>query len=94
MKYSIPFFGEQHNEIVEQILSSKPIDDILTYNTMYKMIIAESFKRCIVIIDNTWFVWLRDVQFNYRDGKVLLPYFPLIQLFHIDRTLELKLLLI
>lgn len=70
----IPFFGKEHNNIVEEIRSMS-IDEHVKYGTMTELIDCELAKNVVVVIDNQWFSWLRDIQFNYRDRSAYLPYY-------------------
>lgn len=80
----IPYFGENHNSILKKIETTQ-ITSVLKYDCMYNMIMTEAPKKTVVIIDNQWFTWLRDIQFNYRDGVCSLPYFTY-ELYDMDKT--------
>ena len=82
MIQGIPFFGEQHNSIMKEILEAD-VNEHIKYETMTDLICSEVQKHTVVVIDNEWFSWLHDVQFNYRDSKVYLPYYTY-ELFDIE----------
>lgn len=74
--YGIPYFGvdtiEKENSLIK--ISEK---DIRTreYSQLYNFIQENINKKALVIIDNQWFAWLNDVEFNYRDKTVSIPYY-------------------
>ena len=70
----IPYFGEEHNTIFKNIFETECTEH-KQYTDMYDLILSESAKRTVVIIDNQWLTWLRDIQFNYRDNICVLPYY-------------------
>jgi hypothetical protein len=75
----IPYFGENTQELYEDILSKENLDKKKfinkSYNSMYDFIISNIDKRIIVIINNKWLTWLNDIVFNYRDKLCYIPYF-------------------
>lgn len=74
----IPYFGEQTQEIAEDIIkelnNSTQIKEI-QYNSLYELIMLNINSRVLVIIDNKWFSWLNDIKFNYRDKECYIPYY-------------------
>lgn len=74
MIQGIPFFGEDHVNIVKSILS-RPSERHIKYDTVFELVHDETIKHAVVIIDNKWFTWLHDIVFNYRDGNAFLPYY-------------------
>lgn len=74
--YGIPYFGEQTLEI-ENKLRETDKTDIQTreYAQLYNLIQENINKKALVIIDNQWFTWLNDIEFNYRDKTASIPYY-------------------
>lgn len=70
----IPYFGDQTQRIVEQIHQSEIVNTI-EYKDVYTLIISNITDPLVVIIDNQWITWLNDIEFNYRDKKIILPYY-------------------
>ena len=70
----IPYFGENNNEIIDEILSS-PIDTETTANSLYDFVIDNIENPIVIIIDDKWLTWLNDIQFNYRDKTCYIPYY-------------------
>lgn len=70
----IPYFGENNNEIIDEILSS-PIDTETTANSLYNFVIDNIENPIVIIIDDKWLTWLNDIRFNYRDKACYIPYY-------------------
>lgn len=70
----IPYFGEDTYNIINNIQKAQISADKV-YPTVYEMIKQEAFKQTVVVIDNCWLTWLRDIRFNYRDREAKLPYY-------------------
>lgn len=71
----IPYFGENHNEIYDSIINSECTSSKKKYNTLYDLIDDLAYRHVVVIIENKWVTWLRDIVFNYRDKECYLPYY-------------------
>ena len=75
----IPYFGEETQQINEQIdridfKSARVVDKI----ALADFVMDNIDKNIIVVIDDNngrWLTWLNDIQFNYRDRICNLPYF-------------------
>lgn len=74
MIQGIPYFGDNTQELYEQILNSN-IQSKKEYKSLYEMIETNINKHIVVIIDNKWLTWLNDIVFNYRDKKCYIPYY-------------------
>lgn len=74
--YGIPYFGVDTIE-KEKNLFKISEKDIQTreYSQLYNLIQENINKKTLVIIDNQWFTWLNDIEFNYRDKTVSIPYY-------------------
>lgn len=70
----IPYLGENNNELREQILN-KSINETIE-ESLYEFINSriDNIENLLVVIDNKWLTWLKDLRFNYRDKKLELPY--------------------
>ena len=72
----IPYFGEDNQIIYDKILSSDaPITNNLSNQSLYEFINNYIEDEVVVIINNKWLTWLKDIKFNYRDKKCYIPYF-------------------
>lgn len=72
----IPYFGEDNQVIYDKILSSDtPITNNLRNQDLYEFINNYIEDEVVVIINNKWLTWLKDIKFNYRDKKCYIPYF-------------------
>lgn len=76
MVKGIPYFGENTQEIYEDILNTDyeqvPLEE---YESLYNFIDSHINNKIVVVINNEWISWLNDIVFNYRDKKCYLPYF-------------------
>lgn len=74
--YGIPYFGvdtiEKEKSLIK--ISNKDIQ-AREYSQLYNFIQENINKKTLVIIDNQWFTWLNDIEFNYRDKTVSIPYY-------------------
>jgi hypothetical protein len=79
MLSGIPYFGEDTQQIYEQILSETELNnrlyEIKQYNSLYDLVVSNINNRIIVIINNQWLTWLNDIEFNYRDKECYIPYY-------------------
>lgn len=72
----IPYFGLETPAIIQNIFSSKCERGYKMYKTVKELIDTEAIANdVVVIIDGKWLTWLRDIQFNYRDGSCTIPYY-------------------
>lgn len=74
--YGIPYFGVDTIEKEKNLIKISE-KDIQTreYSQLYNFIQENINKKALVIIDNQWFAWLNDIEFNYRDKTVSIPYY-------------------
>lgn len=74
--YGIPYFGVDTIEKEKRLIKIND-KDIQTreYSQLYSFIQENINKKALVIIDNQWFTWLNDIEFNYRDKAVSIPYY-------------------
>lgn len=74
--YGIPYFGVDTIEKEKRLIKIND-KDIQTreYSQLYSFIQENINKKALVIIDNQWFTWLNDIEFNYRDKTVSIPYY-------------------
>lgn len=74
--YGIPYFGVDTIEKEKRLVKIND-KDIQTreYSQLYSFIQENISKKALVIIDNQWFTWLNDIEFNYRDKTVSIPYY-------------------
>jgi len=74
IKYKgIPYLGENNQEKFEYIVNNTVYQDYLCdFITFFDNIFKP--KNYVVIIDN-FITWLDDIQFNYRDAMITVPYF-------------------
>lgn len=72
----IPYFGEDNQIIYDKILSKDtPITNNLSNQDLHEFINNYIEDEVVVIINNKWLTWLKDIKFNYRDRKCYIPYF-------------------
>lgn len=72
----IPYFGEDNQIIYDKILSSDtPITSRLSNQSLHEFINNYIEDEVVIIINNKWLTWLKDIKFNYRDKKCYIPYF-------------------
>ena len=72
---AIPYFGKNNNDVSKYIIEKEPESDIIEtdiYSFINNNINPDN--TLVVIIDNKYFTYLDDIQFNYRDHKIVLPY--------------------
>lgn len=70
----IPYLGENHNEIIHDVLM-RDIDSHRDFESLYDLM-QESLKYDrLLIIDDEWTTWMNDITFNYRDKQVYIPYY-------------------
>lgn len=74
MIHGIPYFGENTQEIIDEIRNTTDYKEI-AYKSLYDAIIDNINKKIIVVIDDVWLTWLNDILFNYRDKECYIPYF-------------------
>ena len=74
--YGIPYFGVDTIEKEKRLIKIND-KDIQTreYSQLYSFIQENINKKALVIIDSQWFTWLNDIEFNYRDKTVSIPYY-------------------
>ena len=74
--YGIPYFGVDTIEKEKRLIKIND-KDIQTreYPQLYSFIQENINKKALIIIDNQWFTWLNDIEFNYRDKTVSIPYY-------------------
>lgn len=74
--YGIPYFGVDTIEKEKRLIKIND-KDIQTreYPQLYSFIQENISKKALVIIDSQRFTWLNDIEFNYRDKTVSIPYY-------------------
>lgn len=74
--YGIPYFGVDTIEKEKNLIKISE-KDIQTreYSQLYNFIQENINKKALVIIDSQWFTWLNDIEFNYRDKTLSIPYY-------------------
>lgn len=74
--YGIPYFGVDTIEKEKRLIKIDDIDiQTREYQQLYSFIQENISKKALVIIDSQWFTWLNDIEFNYRDKTVSIPYY-------------------
>lgn len=77
MIQGIPYFGVDTLKIEEKITNNK-IEYTKKYDSLYELIQSEKSSDNVVIIENDkgkWITYIRDINFNYRDKEVYIPYY-------------------
>ncbi len=69
----IPYFGNNNQKKIKYILEK----DIGEYREtdLYSLLLVSGEKNSVVIIDNRYLTWIEDIQLNYRDKIVSIPYY-------------------
>lgn len=71
---AIPYFGDKNNEIINSMFSMEIKEEINTDIYSYINSHVDNCNTLVVLIDNKYLTYLSDIQFNYRDKKIVLPY--------------------
>lgn len=69
----IPYLGEDTPNMYKRIRNNIRFKTIHT--TFYDMWYNLEPNRYLAIVDKQWLTWLDDIIFNYRDNKIMLPYY-------------------